>query len=259
MDDDRPPAVAAEIAGLPPLGTPECEEYIRLRGASLRPETLVHVIRAGAAAGDTSLFDLCGRLLLGRRGDDGRWSGGHCEAIIMSLAKFYGFHTDPTTLDEYRGRCHTELWMAIYAGHGAKPFWECRFGLCLKQKCIEVARAVGRQRQREREQFSFEDMNETRGETATPGTLDNTVLGHLTVEALTAAIRRLPPRQAQAALLAWVEGRPIDSDIPTSVKSVMGISGSAVNQHLAQARANLRKDPVVRAIAKEKDGREGRA
>lgn len=250
MSQDRSPPVAEELSRLPALGTAECLEYLRANGDGLSPEALVHLLRASATSHDTSFFELCGRLLVGREGRDRRWTGGHCERIIMSLARYYGFHADPEMLRDFRSRCHAEMWRAVHAGRVDKPLWEEAFGYCLKQVCIQVARQMARQRGREQEREQpLHEWDEEEAAAGAPGSvlLEDEILGRIEEEILVAAIRRLPARQAQAVLLAWVEQRPIDASSEGSVKSIMGITGRGVYQLLEKARARLLLDPVIRA------------
>jgi RNA polymerase sigma-70 factor (ECF subfamily) len=49
-------------------------------------------------------------------------------------------------------------------------------------------------------------------------------------------MRTLPPRQRLIAVLHWVEDMPL-----AEISSILGISASATREHLARARATLRK------------------
>jgi DNA-directed RNA polymerase specialized sigma24 family protein len=141
------------------------------------------------------------------------------------------------------------MWRAIYAGHAEKPLWESRFGFCLKQLCIQVARSLARRRKRENmQEHPLPDGDEVAGsDFAGSASLEAEVLGRIEAETLIAAIRRLPSRQAEAALLAWVEERPIEADAEDSVKNIMGITERRVYQLLEKARERLLQDPVIRA------------
>lgn len=245
MTHDRPPPVAEEIADLPPLGTKACEAYIREHGDQLRPETLVYLLR-GYSSGETSLFPVAGRLLIGEAGPDNRWREGHCEQIIMGMARHYGFHTDPELLREYRAECHAEIWRAIHAGYEKKPFWEHRFGRAVKDMCIQVARKVVRGRKRADQEQPLPESEG--GEELLPDLkiLEDEVLGRIAEQDLLRAIRRLPERQALAALLTWVEDLPIEGEADCTVSGVMGISERGVYKLLAKARGALMDDPMVR-------------
>lgn len=250
MDQEHPPPVAKELARLSELDARARIDHIRSHGEELKAETLVHLLRVGAGSCDTSLFESCGRLLLGEEGEGGWWNGGHCERIIMSLARRYRFTRDPDLLREYRSRCHAEMWKAVYRGREEKPFWEIRFGYCMKHVCIQEARSLVRRLNRERDRETLlpdPEEGPALDVSVQESSPEDDILGRISKRELLTAIRRLPERQAQAALLAWVENRPIALETADSVASVMGISESRVHQLLRKARARLQQDPVVRA------------
>lgn len=208
MDLQRPPRSATEIAALPAFGTPACERYVHTHAEGFEPETIIYLLRESITASDTSLFNRCGRLLIGEHDDDGRWSGRHCEPIIMTVAADFGFHLDDVLLHEFRSEVHAEIWRAIYAGREAKHFWEERFGSALKDKCIDVARKLDRSRKREQqhERRQLEWESETLAEEPDPKSIEDDVISKIDDDVLLRAIRELPPRQCQAAFLVWVEG-----------------------------------------------------
>lgn len=253
MDYSPPDHVAEQIALLDALRPHERESYVRAHGREMSPEALVHLLRTGIGEADTTLFDLSGRLLVGGEGPDGRCHDGHCEGIIMALAKYYGFHVEAATLQDYRATCHSEMWKAVYAGSSEKPFWSIRFGWCMKRLCIQVARGFVRARQR---QGKFEerlpewdpegDEAQTLGD---GGSLEDEVLRQLDGGALMSAVRRLPARLAQAVTLAWIEQRPIEGKGQDTVAGIIGVTPRRVYQLLREARARLLEDPVVRARA----------
>lgn len=251
MKQDRPPAVAEEISRLASLDPTARAAYLLAHGLKLNAETLVHLLREGARTGDTSLFQLCGRLLVGNE-TQGMWSGGHCERIIRSLARYYGFHDDQDVLQEFRSRCHKEMWKAIHKGHAEKPLWESRFGYCLKRTCIQEARGLVRRLHHQERERPLDELQETLGYPSSPlPAPESEALDRVTWDRLMAAVRRLPARQAQAVLLAWVEDRPVVGDAEDSVTHIMDISESRVHQLLRMAAARLREDPAVRALRDE--------
>lgn len=253
MTFQRPPNSAAEIAALPTLGSTQCEAHVRAHGSEFTPETLVYLLRQSSSRHDTATFELCGQLLLGREGPDGHWHGSHTEGVIVNLGRSYGFYADDELMRDFRAGCFAAMWQAICSD---RPFWEVRFGLALREKCIEVARSMARQRKADArmvdpgdvEEQAAKEIEDRADPDATP--IDEVVLARLSSRArqveLLAAVRRLPERQGRAALLAWAEARPIEG--AGSVARVMGISPRAVYKLLTKAKATLQSDPALRAI-----------
>lgn len=246
---------AAEIAALPELGTTQCLAHVRLNGSGYTAETLVHLLRASLGLHDTAFFELCGRFLIGTRGPDARWHGGHCEGVIFNLGRSFGFLANSELMREFRTNCHGEMWKAIH-NHNGHSFWEMRFGLAFRQKCIEVARSLVRRStptdQRryvtgdagQEEIDRFADPNQAMIDEEVAARLSNPI--HR--EVILGAVRRLPKRQAAAVLLAWIEGRQIEGPGDDTVSSLMGITPRGARQLLAKARMTLRANPAISAI-----------
>jgi hypothetical protein len=245
MDLQRPPKSAEEIDALPAFGTDEHTSYVRTHADKFQPETLVHLLRAAMSAFETSIAESCGRALVGQLDPKtGRWSGGHCEGIIMTVARDHGLTRDRDALRDFRGDAHGEMWKAICDGRAKKPFWEERFGKALKDKCIDVARKHRRRAQRREAEVSTEDC----AVPPAPVALQDALLGMLAEEKLLGAIRDLPERQARAGFLVWVEGLPIEGNGGHSACEVMGVSPRAVYKLLEKARAKLAEHPLIRSM-----------
>jgi len=245
MDLQRPPKSAEEIDALPAFGTDECAALVRARADEFHPETLVYLLREAISAFDTSLVESCGRALIGQRDETGQWSGGYCEGIIMTVARDRGLTRDEDRLHDFRSDVHGEMWKAISAGRAEKPFWEERFGLALKHKCIDVARKHRRRAQRRESEVSVENCD---ADPPASVTIDDAVLGTLAERQLLDAIRNLPGRQARAAFLVWVEGRPVQGSSGDSASEIMGVSPRAVYKLLEKARAKLAEHPIIRPM-----------
>jgi hypothetical protein len=245
---------AAEIAALPALGTTQCMAHVRAHGSRYDAETLVYLLRKALGLHDTPFFELCGRLLIGAEGTDGRWHGGHCEAIIVNLARHFGFVADQQVIREFRANSHGALWKAIY---GKGPFWEMRFGMAFRQKCIEVARSLVRQPPEAAQARGFAtaggqvlDVDDIadREETLTDDQVVARLSNPMHQRILLAAVHRLPKRQGAAVLLAWIEGRRIEGAGSETVSSIMAISPRGARKLLAQARKTLQSDQAIRRI-----------
>lgn len=253
MNVNRPPESAAEIASLPAPGTTEREAYVRAHADRFTPETLVFLLREALGSGNTALFERCAIALAGRVGPGGNWVGGHCEAMVWSMARSFGFRNDPETLQDFRQQCHMGMWRAIHAGVAEKPFWEARFGLALKHSCIDEGRMlVRRLKELEWADERAELPEDAVGEGEDRPGLDAQVWDRIVEQDLRAAVRRLPPRQARAAFLTWIEGRPVGSDDPRSVKNLMGVTEQAVYALLRKAKVTLAADPELRKYLEDR-------
>jgi DNA-directed RNA polymerase specialized sigma24 family protein len=229
--------------------------HVRANGAAFAPETLVYVMREAITFGDTSLVEVCGRLLIGKEDDAGRWQGGHCEGTIVTLATKYRLSSHPDLMRAFRLRCFEGLWKAIFAGRAKKPFYEENFLHAFWQHCIDAKRSIVRRGGRDMEAGVTSDADDAVDvdqvvvedvELLDEKTI-NRLVSPLHEAELLDAIRALPKRQAHAALLNWVEELPVEG-AEGSVSAVMGVSPRAVYALLAKARAALQSDPVIRAI-----------
>jgi hypothetical protein len=158
------------------------------------------------------------------------------------VARDLGFHRTPERLRDFRSMVHAELWKAVNADRAAKHIWEERFGLALKDKCIDVARSLLRKDRRAAKEVDV-DAAEVSGLLTDEHHSVSNILAGLDIGRLMELIRMLPDRQAHAAFLRWVEDRPV-----SSVAAIMGISEAAVYKSLAVARLKLERHPVVREL-----------
>lgn len=247
MDFERPPKSADEIDALPTFGTNECASHVRANGPRFTPETLVYLLRRAIEAVDTSLTDFLGHTLLGLEdASTGEWSGGHCEGIIMTVARDLGIIENEDRLRDFRAEVHAELWRMIHAGETERPFWEIRFGMALKQKCLDVARKQKRKSDhRKKSEVSTDDDGP---DPPDPSELEDEVLARIGHDVLLAAIRELPDRQRRAAFLVWIEGRAKEGTDGQSASEIMDITPRAVYSLLKKARGRLSSHPRVRPM-----------
>jgi hypothetical protein len=249
MSLQRPEEVDEEIASLPPPATTECREYLRACGGRLKPETLVHVMRAAAQQDCTEIVELAGQLLTGLRGD-GRIEGGHCEAIIRAVARKGGIDLDPALFQDFRQHCYRDMLKQIRAGASAQPIWEQRFAFVFKRRVLDVAKSIKVDKKWQAEHDSIDEPDATELADRAPP-LDDRVIGGLQRDTLLRAIRRLPDKQRQAAYLAWCEDRPVQGDDESCVTRIMGISDRAVRKLLEKAALKLQADPEVQAVYRD--------
>lgn len=251
-DVNRPAKSAAEIRALPPLSTTQGTQHVRENGEAFDPETLVYIMRDALVRKDPALFELAARFLVGRPAGD-RWQGGHVERTMAKLAR----RLDDDVRPDFRAKCLSELFAAIHAGRDAEPFWEERFRKAFKDSCVDIARAIYRRRQKENEILVQDaDDPDVVEKTADPRTVS---VEDGLIEALSrrehesvvlAAVRALPPRQGQAVMLAWMEGRQLEGDAPHTVAKIMDISPRRVYQLLEAALVRLQANEALRAIAR---------
>ncbi|MDP9201602.1 MAG: hypothetical protein M3P26_06675, partial [Gemmatimonadota bacterium] len=190
-----------------------------------------------------------------REVEGGRWHGGHCEATIVTLARRYHLHTHRDLMRAFRARCFEELWKSIYAGRIDKPFFEVNFAYAFWQLCIDAKRSVVRKGGRDMAAGVTDDSDTAVDVDAVvlenaelmEDKAINKLVGALHEAELLDAIRGLPRQQARAALLNWVEGKPVEG-AEDSVSAIMGVTPRNVYALLERARATLQLDPVIRAI-----------
>lgn len=212
-------------------------------------------MREANGLNDTPLFEMAARLLIGHESPNGRWVDGHCEPIIANLSRYYGFWNDDEFRVDYRQKCLSAMWEAIYEGRETKPYWEERFGRAFKMACIDVARS-----QRAKNGKLEAELAAGGDDASSSEAINDTSSADIETEITTelsrphhqrivmTAIRALPPRQAAAVTLAWVEGRPVEGEGKDTVAELMDISASAVYKHLRLARQTLKANPALREI-----------
>ncbi len=242
MHLQRPPKSAAEIATLPAIGSTECTLFLRGAGHALEPETLVYVIREAVKIRNTELIEMASLYLAGTvTVAESVSRGKHAERVLWAVgAGRFGFSGDPAMLDEFWKASLDGMWDAILAGRDQKPFWEANFGQALYAKCLDVGRPLYRRWKRE---APLESLPHLQG-----ADLGREILARLGEEVILQAIRRLPRSEAQAAMLHWVDGRPIDSPEPGSVRNLMGLSARQVHYLLRNAQRRLAQDPGIRDL-----------
>jgi DNA-directed RNA polymerase specialized sigma24 family protein len=244
---------AAEIAALPTLGSTECLSRVRTNGATYCAETLVSLFRWATENHDSVFAEVCGRFLIGWQDPGGRWHAGHCEGIMANLAKHFGFARDSEEMLSFRSLCHENLWLAIRSG---RDFWEIRFGLAFRQKCIEAAKAVIRERKRLEKMppaIAAPELaaNEDRADTDV-SSVDEEVLTRLSnpiyQARIHAAVWGLPEKQGRAVFLRFFEGWAIEGASRNTISAAMGVSAREVYKLLRTGLETLKSDPELRAI-----------
>lgn len=246
---ERDRQVDDEIADLPEMGSTALYEHLSTRGESLSPETLVHVMRAAAAAHRTDTFDQAGALLFGLQDENGKVSGGHCEKILRACARKRFFVEDVALYLDFSQRVYDLILKEIRAGWEEQPFWEVNFGVAFYRRAIQVAKSIRRAQRRdltvpfEEELLPCVDAEET----------ERLILGEVNHQVLCDVIEGMPPRQREAATLAWIAGYPKAGGGDT-VASIMGVSEANVHKLLEKARARLMADLRVRAMLEDREG-----
>lgn len=246
MGLNRTPRSAQEIAAFPDLSGPDCAEHLRNHGDSLCAETLVYLLREFERRGVHKPIEPCGRLLVGTLQPDGRYTAGHCEGIIINVARSFGFARDDELRMEFRGRCHLKMWEAIRAGRARKPFWEERFSRALRLLAIDVGRSM-------RAEMEAHDLDEFAEEAqvasdAVDEDVEDGWIAEMAATELRDAIRRLPEKERRVMWLRWVDDLPVTDSEGPSIVSVLGISDSMVRRYERMAKERLRSDPAVLAL-----------
>lgn len=192
-------------------------------------ETLAWLVRKGIGDDDPDLMDTAARHLLTRS-----------RPIAESASKVLR----PEDRKDVHSDAIRHMFRSLQSATGEEPtFWEQRFGLTLKQSCIDAVRKHRKKLHKATD--SIHDMPED-ASSAEEGDLAAEVAERIDRETLQRIISELPPQEARAVNLAWIERRKISG--PDSVSEIMDISPSMVHRHLRNARRRLKKIPRFRTL-----------
>ncbi len=192
-------------------------------------ETLAWLVRKGLSDRDTELTETAaGHLLEGSR------------PIAISASQVLR----PEDRKDVHSEAFRHMLQSLQSATGEElSFWEERFGHAYKHCCIDVVRK--HRTKLHKATASIHDMPE---DTNSPdeGDLAAEIAEAIDLENRQRIVSELPPQQAVAATLAWIERRKISG--PDSVSEIMGISPSMVHRHLRNAKRRLKKIPQFRAL-----------
>ena len=225
----RPPKSMAEIERLSALGPTDRKDTIRQEGCHLTPETLAFLVRECLGDGDTELLETVAAHLLERS-----------RPIAESVSRVLR----PEDRKDVHSEASRRMFLSLQAATGEEPtFWEERFGQAYKQRCIDAVRT--HRTKLRKATVSVHDVSE---DTKRLDEIDvsTEVAERIDRETLQQIISELPPREAAAVTLRWIEGKNVSGS--DSVSEVMEISPSMVHRHLRSARERLTKIPRVRAL-----------
>ena len=192
-------------------------------------ETLAWLVRKGLDDRDPELTETAARHLLKR-------SRPIAESVSQVLR--------PEDRKDVHSEAIRHMFQSLQAATGEEPtFWEERFGRAFKQSCIDAVR-----RQRKKLHKATESIHDMPEDANSPddGDLAAEIAERIDLVSLQRIISQLPPLEAAAATLAWIERRKISG--PDSVSEIMRISPSMVHRHLRSAKRRLTKNPRFRAL-----------
>ena len=225
----RPPKSIAEIERLSALGPTDRKDTIRREGRRLTLETLAFLVRECLRDGDTELLEIVAAHLL----ESSR-------AIAESVSQVL----PPDDREDVHSEASRRMFVSLQSATSETPtFWEERFGHAYKRRCIDVVRA--HRKKLERATVSVHDVPEDSSRLDEID-LSTEIAGRIDRDALQQIISELPPREAAAVTLRWIEDKKVSG--PGSVSEIMGISPSMVHRHLRNARERLKKIERVRAL-----------
>ena len=219
----------AETERLSALGPTDRRDAVRMEGRHLTLETLAFLARESLRDGDTELLETVGARLLERS-----------RPIAESASQVLR----PEDRKDVHSEAIRHMFVSLQSATGETPtFWEERFGLAYKQSCIDAVR-----RRRTKLQKATVSIHGVSDDTSRldQGNLSTEIAERIDRETLQQIISELPPPEAAAATLRWIERRKVSGS--ESVSEVMGISPSMVHRHLRSARERLKKIPRVRAL-----------
>lgn len=245
---NRPEQVEAEIAALPgPPGSTKCGSYLRRLledGASLRPETLVYIIREARIAKCSEQDHLACLLLTGLQ-VDGTVNGGHCEAVVRKAARKGGFVQDPERLHDFRQRVFGDMFRQIRAGREAQPIWEQEFFVPFKRRVLDVVDTFRTQVRRDAECDSLDAPGGSAVADPAPP-VDEALFRAMAADQLYQLATALDGNPGRAFFLRHIEDRPVKG--PGGVAEIMGVSDRTVRNYLEAGRVTLSRNPIVVAM-----------
>lgn len=225
----RPPKSMAEIKRLSGLGPTDRRHLIRREGHRLTPETLAFLVRECLRDRDTELLEIVAADLLERS-----------RPIAESVSRVL----PPEDRKDVHSEVNRRMFLSLQSATSEAPtFWEERFGHVYKRRCIDAVRT-----HRTKLQKATVSVHDVAEDTRPLDEIDlsTEVAERIDRETLQQIISELPPREAAAVTLGWIEGKKISGS--GSVSEVMGISPSMVHRHLRSARERLKTIPRVRAL-----------
>ncbi len=225
----RPAKSMAEIERISGLEPTDRRNTIRREARHLTLETLAFLVRECLRVGDTELLETLGAHLLERS-----------RPIAESASQVLR----PEDRKDVHSEANRRMFLSLQSATGAEPtFWEERFGHAFKRCCIDAVRT-----HRTKLQKATVSIHDASEDATTPDETDlaTETAARIDRETLRQIISELPPREAAAATLRWIEGKKISGS--DSVSEVMGISPRMVHRHLRSAEERLKKIPRVRAL-----------
>ncbi len=235
----RLPRSVSEIAELDGLRPSDLLRRVHERGRELGLETLAYLVRKGHGSGDHDLVREAAEHILRDL---------TLKLIAQKAARKWKFDWE----DVYQGALAV-MWKDFITKQGVPLiYWEERFYGAFKKKCLTIVKRMNRRRARE-DKLQQELVQEVgQGDLVD---VEDTVRT-LDPRAIVPVLRGLSPKQQQAVVLAWCEGRPISGE-EGSVSQTMGISPSMVHRHLRLAVAKIAElreaDPELRQLLRLKE------
>lgn len=225
----RPPKSMAEIERLSALGPTDRRTTIQREARHLTLETLAFLVREGLTADDPELTETAATHLLRRS-----------RPIAESASKVLRAEDR----EDVHAAAIRDMFLSLQSATGGKlTFYEQRFGRAYKQRCIDAVRK--RRRKLQQATVSVYDVPEDTGR-RDQRDLSEEIAERIDRATLQQIISELPPRQAAAITLRWIDGRRISG--PDSVSEIMGISRRMVHRHLRNAEERLKTLPRFRAL-----------
>jgi DNA-directed RNA polymerase specialized sigma24 family protein len=220
--------------------------HLREKGETLRPETLMILLRAANTAGDKKQVTAINHLLIGTPMRDDRFSGGIATQRINRLARRFGY-SDINKVAEFRSKCFQRMTRHLTAREGPPTLWEASFSRAL----WAVARDVWESFETKRDALDrLHPAGDVELEKLHGEPVDKLIELKLDDEALYAALARLPENQREA-----VQRHSINGESFVEIANGSGVTPDAIRHRYTQGVDRLKRDAALEMHVSDVEGK----
>lgn len=227
------------------MATEKLIPHLREKGETLRPETLMILLRAANTDADEDRIGAIQRALLGTPTEDGEIIGGPATKRIERLARRCGYY-DYHEIADFRSECYKGMVRHLNALNGPPTLWEGNFSIAIAGIAKDVRDSLRAKRNAELRAQTDVDLHVP----------DDALTDLLTLkwdnEALYAALQLLPANQREA-----VQRHAIDGETFVEIAAGCDVTPDAIRHRYTQGMQRLRADTeLVRQVSYANEGEE---